>query len=92
MRDNTMSPAKRKNAIFPQYPDDRTISILSDGLCRSGPDAFLSAPGGAAKAFGMARLAEGTGLSRESLYRTFSPNTKPRFETIWKMRSLPVCL
>jgi len=49
------------------------------------PDVFLVALGNVAKARGVAKLAEDTGLSRESLYKTFSPGTKPRFETILKI-------
>jgi len=49
------------------------------------PDVFLAALGNVAKARGMAQLAKDTGLSRESLYKTFSPGTKPRFETILKI-------
>ena len=49
------------------------------------PDVFLVALGNVAKARGVAQLAKETGLSRESLYKTFSPGTKPRFETIYKI-------
>ncbi|MDL2207632.1 putative addiction module antidote protein [Desulfovibrio sp. OttesenSCG-928-M16] len=49
------------------------------------PDVFLAALGEVAKARGVAQLAKETGLSRESLYKTFSPGTKPRFETIIKI-------
>lgn len=49
------------------------------------PDVFLMALGEVAKARGVAQLAKDTGLSRESLYKTFSPGTKPRFETILKI-------
>ncbi len=51
----------------------------------SNPDVFLIALGEVAKARGVAQLAKDTGLSRESLYKTFSPGTKPRFETILKI-------
>lgn len=49
------------------------------------PDVFLAALGEVAKARGVAQLARETGLSRESLYKTFSAGTKPRFETILKI-------
>lgn len=49
------------------------------------PDVFLIALGEVAKARGVAQLSKDTGLSRESLYKTFSPGTKPRFETILKI-------
>jgi probable addiction module antidote protein len=35
-----------------------------------------------ARAQGMAKLAEDTGLGRVSLYKALSPGAKPRFETI----------
>ena len=49
------------------------------------PDVFLAALGNVAKARGIAQLAKDTGLSRESLYKTFASGTKPRFETILKI-------
>ena len=50
-----------------------------------GPDVFLLALGDVAKALGMAEVAQRTGLGRESLYKTLSPGSKPRYETIWKL-------
>lgn len=49
------------------------------------PDVFLAALGDVAKARGMTQLARDTGLSRESLYKTFSPGKKPQFDTIKKI-------
>jgi len=49
------------------------------------PDVFLTALADVAKARGMAKLAQDSGLSRESLYKTLSPGAKPRFETIMKI-------
>jgi probable addiction module antidote protein len=49
------------------------------------PEVFLAALGDVAKARGIAQLAKDTGLGRESLYKTFSSGTKPRFETIMKI-------
>lgn len=56
-------------------------ACLEDG----DPAVFLAALGDVAKARGMAQLARDTGLSRESLYKTFASGTKPRFETIIKI-------
>ncbi|MDR2891920.1 MAG: putative addiction module antidote protein [Deltaproteobacteria bacterium] len=50
-------------------------------------DSFLLALGDVAKARGMTQLAKDTGLSRASLYKTFSPGNKPQFETIAKITS-----
>ena len=66
--------------------DEETMAAyLAVCLEDSNPDVFLAALGDVAKAKGIAQLAKDTGLSRESLYKTFSAGTKPRFETIWKI-------
>ncbi len=66
--------------------DEETMAeYLAACLDDPNPDVFLAALGDVAKARGMAQLAKDTGLSRESLYKTFSAGTKPRFETIWKI-------
>ena len=46
------------------------------------PDVLLSAISEVARARGMARVAADAGLGRESLYKTLSPGSHPRFETI----------
>ena len=46
-----------------------------------------------ARAKGMGEVAKATGLSRESLYKTFKETAKPEFETVRKvMRSFGVKL
>ncbi len=73
--------------------EEMIAEYLSACLEDSNPDLFLMALGNVAKARGMTQLAKDTGLSRESLYKTFSPGTKPRFETILKIsRALGVPL
>ncbi len=73
--------------------EEMIAEYLSACLEDSNPDLFLVALGNVAKARGMTQLAKDTGLSRESLYKTFSPGTKPRFETILKIsRALGVPL
>ncbi len=49
------------------------------------PDEIIRALGHIARARGMAQLAKDTGLGRESLYKTFSEGSKPRFETIMRV-------
>ena len=70
-----------------RYLDNEEViaEYLSACLEDPNPDVFLAALGDVAKARGMAQLAKDTGLGRESLYKTFSPGTKPRFETIMKI-------
>ena len=48
-------------------------------------DIFLAALNEVARARGIARLAEESGLNRESLYKALSPGAKPRFDTIMKI-------
>ena len=55
--------------------------VLSDG----NMDELLAAIGNIAKAKGMTQIAKDTGLGRESLYKTFSEGSKPKFETVMKV-------
>jgi probable addiction module antidote protein len=55
--------------------------VLQDG----DMNEVLEAIGNIAKAKGMSQIAKDTGLGRESLYKTFSSDSKPRFETIMKV-------
>ena len=55
--------------------------VMEDG----DPDEIIRALGHIAKARGMAQLAKDTGLGIESLYKTFSEGSKPRFETIMRV-------
>jgi len=45
----------------------------------------ITAIGHIAKAIGMTKIAEKTGLSRPSLYKALSDGAKPQFETIMKV-------
>lgn len=45
----------------------------------------ITAIGHIAKAIGMTKIAEATGLSRPSLYKALSVGAKPQFETIMKV-------
>jgi len=46
---------------------------------------IIVAIGHIAKAIGMTKIAEETGLSRPSLYKALSDGAKPQFETIMKV-------
>ena len=73
--------------------DEAIAEFLTAALEDPSPDVFLSAIGHVAKARGMSLIAASTGLGRESLYKTFAPDAKPRFETVLKvLRSLGVKL
>ena len=45
----------------------------------------INAIGHIAKAIGMTKIAEETGMSRPSLYKALSDGAKPQFETIMKV-------
>lgn len=65
--------------------DEAIAEYLSQVLEEGDNEEFLRAIGYIAKARGMAQIAQETGLGRESLYKAFRPNAKPRFETVMKV-------
>ena len=62
--------------------DEVIAEYLTAAAEDPNPDVFLAALGDVAKARGMARIAQETGLGRESLYKALSPGAHPRYETI----------
>lgn len=56
-------------------------TVLEDG---NGAE-IITAIGHIAKAIGMTKIAEETGLSRPSLYKALSDGAKPQFATIMKV-------
>jgi probable addiction module antidote protein len=75
------------------YLDSEEViaEYLSQVLADGDPDELLLAIGNIAKARGMTKIANDSGLGRESLYKVFAPGAKPRFETVMKvMRALGV--
>jgi len=65
------------NEVIAEY----LSQILEDGDL----DELLSAIGDIAKAKGMTQIAKETGLGRESLYKSFSAGSKPRFDTVMRV-------
>lgn len=73
--------------------DEVIAEYLTAALEDPNPDVFLAAVGNVAKARGMSRIAEGSGLGRESLYKALAPGAKPRYDTVMKvLQSLGVKL
>ncbi len=70
-----------------QYLDSKEMiaEYLTQVLRDGDADELLEAIGNIAKAKGMAQIAKESGLGRESLYKTFTPGAKPRFETVIKV-------
>ena len=66
--------------------DSETISEYLNAAIETGDQALLlSAIGDIAKATGMQKIANDTGLGRESLYKALAPGAKPRFDTVFKI-------
>ncbi|WP_457605264.1 addiction module antidote protein [Nitratifractor sp.] len=65
--------------------EEAMAEYLSQVLADGDNEEFLRAIGHIAKAKGMTQIAKETGLGRESLYKAFRPDAKPRFETVMKV-------
>ena len=66
--------------------DDEMIKEYLDTILENGDSGeIVVALGHVAKAIGMSKIAEQTGLSRPSLYKALSENAKPQFDTILKV-------
>lgn len=62
---------------------DKAVAIFMAEAFRTNDAAYIAhALGVVARAKGMTRIAEQTGLSREQLYRSFSENGNPTLKTI----------
>ena len=60
-------------------------AYLSEALQTGDSEYICHALNTIARAKGMTNVAKVTGLGRESLYKTFSGNAKPEFETVRKV-------
>ncbi len=66
--------------------DDEMIQEYLNIILEEGDsNDIIVALGHVAKAIGMSKIAEHTGMSRPSLYKALSENAKPQFETILKV-------
>jgi probable addiction module antidote protein len=81
--------AKAKFARFDaaEYLDNEEViaEYLSAALEDPNPEVFLLAVADVSKARGIARIAQQSGLGRESLYKALAPGAKPRYETVRKV-------
>ena len=82
-----MNNSKLQTFDITEYLDseEAIAEYLSQVLEDGDNDEFIRAIGHIAKAKGMAQIAKDTGLGRESLYKAFRPNAKPRFDTVMKV-------
>ncbi|PWJ57878.1 putative addiction module antidote protein [Dyadobacter jejuensis] len=69
------------------YLDDKEMiaEYLNTVLEEGNHSDIINAIGHIAKAIGMTKIAEETGLSRPSLYKALSAEAKPQFGTIMKV-------
>ncbi len=65
--------------------DEMIKEYLNTVLEEGDSKDIIEALGYIAKALGMSKIAEETGLSRPSLYKALSEGAKPQFETILKV-------
>ena len=70
-----------------EYLDNEKLiaEYLSAAIRDENPEVFLAAIGHIAKARGMTEIAAKSGLSRESLYKSFAPGAKPRYDTVQRV-------
>jgi len=59
--------------------------FLQEALSENDPVLWQKCIGCAARSLGMAKIAESTGLNRESLYKALNENAHPRFDTIMRV-------
>lgn len=67
------------------YNKEIVAEYLNTVLKEGNEDDLLEAIGHIAKAIGITKIAEETGLSRPSLYKSLSNGSKPQFSTIMKI-------
>lgn len=65
--------------------EEMIAEYLAAAIEDGNPDVFIAALGDIAKARGMAKIAEQSGLGRESLYKALKPGSKLRYETVQKI-------
>lgn len=65
--------------------NEMIAEYLNEVLEEGDDSQLIVAIGNIAKAIGMTKIAEETGLSRPSLYKALSEGAKPQFSTIMKV-------
>ena len=65
--------------------EEKISAYLSAIMEDNDMGLLLQAIGHVAKARGMSKIAQETGLGRESLYKTFAENAQPKFDTVMRV-------
>lgn len=75
------------NCNISDYLDDKEMisEYLNTVLEEGNSSEIIVAIGHIAKAIGMSKIAEVTGLSRPDLYKALSADSRPQFDTILKV-------
>ena len=82
-----MATNNRSKFDIAEYLEDDVMIVeyLNTILEEGDAEDIKAALGHVAKAQGMSKIAEETGLSRPSLYKALSHGSKPQFDTILKV-------
>lgn len=65
--------------------DEDISEYLAEAISENDPKSFLQAVNTVARAKGMSKLSQETGIPRESLYHSLSEKGNPAFSTLWKV-------
>ena len=65
--------------------EEMIAAYVNAALEEGDPDLLMAAIADVAKARGIAKVAADAGLGRESLYKTLTPGSKPKLETVFKL-------
>ncbi len=65
--------------------EDVVKLFLEEALAANDPVLWQRALGYAARSAGMAKIAEKSGLNRESLYKALKEDAHPRFDTVMRV-------
>ncbi|MGN6649968.1 addiction module antidote protein [Trinickia sp.] len=63
----------------------KIAAYLNAALEEGDADLLMAAIADVAKARGIAKVASDAGVGRESLYKTLTPGSKPKLETVFKL-------
>ena len=82
-----MRKMKTSKFDIADYLDNKEmiVAYLNTVLEKGNNTDVINAIGHIAKAIGMTKISEETGLSRPSLYKALSDGSKPQFATIMKV-------
>jgi probable addiction module antidote protein len=81
----TRTQTKMWNITEHLKSEEDMVAYLDAALEEGDASLIAAALGDIARAKGMSQIAKDTGLGRESLYKTLSPNGNPEFATVLKV-------